>query len=415
MTGRRLLGIMPGLERISAVLDCLGDPERRLGATILIAGTNGKGAVAAFCHALSVAAGFKTALYTSPHLVSVGERMRVNDTQISAGELDESLDRVLRAEDDTGVTLTGFELVTAVAFEAFARHRPERTILEVGMGGRWDATNVIEPDVSVITPIGMDHVSYLGDTYEKIALEKAGILRAGSPYVVATMNPEAATAVATAGRSLGAQAWLEGREFRAARGPSGFDYESRFRTLSGLSLGLPGAFQAQNAATAITAVDLLDSGAAPHDAVAAGLANTRWPGRFDLRSVNGSPILFDGAHNPEGATALAQAFSDRFSGTTDVLLALKADKPAQSIVDALAPLARAFVITRAPDVESHNPEQIARLVPRHIDVHVEPDPACALSRLLSLSPVPGGIPKLCCGSLYLVGYCFKMLGLAPTE
>ena len=416
MVRRAALGIRPGLERILRVLDGLGSPQFALGRTLVVAGTNGKGSVAAFAHAILGSAGLRSAAYTSPHLVDICERVRLGDGTVAAAGFDEAGRRVLEEEETCGVALTGFEFVTAAAFLAIARHAPDCTVLEVGLGGRLDATNVTAPTATVITPLGLEHTSFLGNNLVSIAGEKLGIARRDVPCVLAEQPPEAAGFLLDACARRGIPAVLEGRDYSATGSPSAFNFRSEEFELRDARLALEGQFQVQNAGLAIAACRVLLASDAPlEEACRKGVAAASWPGRFDLRQMNGGSVLFDGAHNAVAAAALADAFSRRWEHRPAILVALKKDKDAAGVLGELLPLAGAFVFTGLPRSDAHAPADLARLVEGNCPVWVEPDPDAALRRLSSLSAARNGgdAPNVCCGSLFLVGYYLQRL--APPK
>jgi dihydrofolate synthase / folylpolyglutamate synthase len=415
MTQRRVLGIRPGLDRIKAVLEYLGNPQRSLGRVALIAGTNGKGSTASFVYSMLRAAGFRCALYTSPHLVAVDERIQLDGRSLPEEELKGALAAVVHAEHATGQKLTGFELLTAVAFRSFAAAKPDYTVLEVGLGGRLDATNVVEPAVSTVTPIGLDHCDFLGHTLSAIAMEKAGIFRSGTPAVVATGAPDVVDTLRQQAEAKTAPLHLEGAHFDGQLEGDLFTYAGPGRTLSKTPLGLAGAYQGQNAALAVATVDLLTQSRLEKEILSRGLADARWPGRFDLRYPGGTPVLFDGAHNREGIAALSIAFAARWPGKTDILLVVRDNRNIEDIVGPLLPLARRIIATEARGAGCHPPQQVVSAAPPGIEGIAADSSESALTMLLREPPSPSGIPKLCCGSLYLVGYCFESLRLNAQE
>lgn len=279
---------------------------RRIGGPVVhVAGTNGKGSVSAMVESVARSAGRTTGLFSSPHLMRYAERVRLSGEPLGDGEIVARLD-ALRA-DDTLPRLTFFEYSVLLALEAFRAHRPEVTVLEVGLGGRLDATNVVETTVSVITSIAADHTRILGASLAEIAGEKAGILRPGVPAVVGTREPEALAVIERRALELGAPLWRVGRELTMQDGADGLSLRAPGHALDGVRLGLAGAHQRLNAALAFGALcRLREQGVVlPDAAMREGLARVRWPGR--LEQVPGAPaLLFDCAHNPEGARALAE-------------------------------------------------------------------------------------------------------------
>jgi dihydrofolate synthase/folylpolyglutamate synthase len=400
------LGIKLGLERSRALLAALGEPQLRF-PSVLVAGTNGKGSTSALTAAMAAAAGYRTGLYTSPHLERVEERLRIGNETIAPGRFAELLaDLVALAERETGSPPTYFEAVTLAAFRWFAEERVDLAVVEVGLGGRLDATNLCEPILSLLTAIGFDHREYLGDTLAAIAREKAGILRAGKPALAWIDEPEAAASVRVAASEIGADLHFASEEVRIEEIQPEDWTGQRVRLATparryDLRLALLGAHQARNLGLAVRAAETLAKlGFARIDppAIAAGAAECRWPGRLEpLLLPDGRRVLLDAAHNTAGAAALA-AFLDRI-GPVDLLFGVLADKDYQDMLAVLAPRARHIVLAAPPNPRAKDPAELAPLLGDREDVIVEPDPARALERALAL----GGEILVVCGSIYLVG------------
>jgi len=401
---RGIQGIKLSLDRMRAVMNVLGHPERRMGRTVLIAGTNGKGSVAAFLAATLRSAGHKTALYTSPHLVSMTERLVFDGSPVTPAQLDDAALGVLQVEAALPGPLTGFELITASSFLCMAEERPQFAVVEVGLGGRLDATNVVNPEVSVITPLGMDHMRFLGPDLASITREKLGITRRGIPCVVSRQKPEAARIVREHCAAQESRVIEEGIDFHASGDPECWSYNGLHSRLSGGRLSLVGHYQVQNAAVAAAVAELLLDEASCPAALAQGLSTAVWPGRFDLRDAWGTPVVLDGGHNHPAIEALADAWARRYPHRPAVLYAAKEDKDVAAILPVLRRLSCRLLLTRPGRMPGHDPQALAALVP-DVPVEVIPDPAAAFRRLASL---PDG-PHLCCGSLFLVGYCLEML------
>ncbi len=414
MNRRGLQGIVPGLSRIQAVCAALGHPERRLGQVVHVAGTNGKGSVCAFLEAIGLASNRRTALFTSPHLVRVTERVRLNGQDISLLDLDRATRAVLAAEAETGVLLTGFELITAAGFQAMAEFQPAVSIVEVGMGGRLDATNVVVPTVTVITPVALDHMAYLGASLAAVAREKAGIIKAGVPCIIATQESAALAEIVSRAESLGSPLVRVDDEVVVAGSDRCWSARCQELRVGPVALGLAGTFQSRNAALSLrAAMALLGTDLSPLNA-AAGLAQARWPGRFQLVSLGGREIVLDGGHNPHGLTAFMTAFRDRYSHRPDVLFALKDDKDAAGMGALLADFAGWVVCTRAGESASVAPEHLAQHL-EGVPVVVEPDLDRALPLLVARK---GNNVAVCCGSLYLVGALLARMessGAQPTR
>ena len=360
-----LRNVKLGLEAIDAVCERLGRPQRRV-PSVLIAGTNGKGSTAATLASIGTAAGLATGLYTSPHLIDVTERIRIGPDDIAAGELDAALAEVFAAADAApAVPLTYFEAMTAAAFLSFAGRGLDLAILEVGLGGRLDATNVAPASVSVVTSIALDHMADLGDTLTAIAREKAGVFRRGRPALARAQAAEARQALAEAARAIGSQFHDAVEELRfpeEGTGPEG----SRFRletprAVYALTTPLPGVHQVRNAALAVRAAELLADGGARIDgrAIAEGVAAVRWPGRLERFRVRGKAVFLDGCHNPEGAAALA-GFLERSAVRGSLVFGAMADKDIEEIGRVLFPAVGAVCFVAPAGGRAAAPEELAR-------------------------------------------------------
>ncbi|HEX8984353.1 MAG TPA: folylpolyglutamate synthase/dihydrofolate synthase family protein, partial [Bryobacteraceae bacterium] len=356
-----------GLDRVGLLLEALGSPHRR-GEFVHVAGTNGKGSVAAMIESGLRTAGVRTGLYTSPHLEEPTERIRVAGEPVSREAFASAFDQVHAAAERliaSGALLahpTYFETVTAMGFLVFRDAGVDTTVLEVGLGGRLDATNVIQPRVAVITPVDFDHEAFLGKSLEAIASEKAGILKAGAKAVIAPQRPEAERTLAAAAAALGLDpvwtAHWKVSEVSLLPGGSCFrlrDPRSReFR----IDCPLAGEHQIPNAVAAAAALDAL--GLAP-DAIHEGIRRTRWPGR--LERIGGPPeFVLDGAHNPAGARALA-AYINRFFDDRRVWLIYGAmrDKAVEEMAAILFPLADEVIATAPEQARALRPETILEL------------------------------------------------------
>ena len=376
-----------GLERIRAVLDSLGRPQDRL-HVVHVAGTNGKGSVCAMLESALRADGRRTGLFTSPHLSEPTERIRIDGVPLSAERFAGAFNRIhatvetLVAGGAIDMHTTYFETVTAMALAVFAEESVDVVVLEVGLGGRLDATNVIVPDLAVITPVDFDHEAFLGKSLESIAGEKAGILKPGVPAVFARQRPEAERVLADSAASLGVpisrtEEWPVRELVLDARGSS-FKLD-RSLTVAARYLQircpLAGAHQVENAVTA--AVALLQLGVSK-SAIESGIANTRWPGR--LEHLSESPeIILDGAHNPAGARALA-AHIQRFYGDRRVRLIYGAmrDKAVAEISGILFPLAQQVIVTAPRQARALAPETM-RQISDHADLTTAPGIEAALA------------------------------------
>ncbi len=341
-------GIRPGLERITTLLSRLGHPEKAFKA-IHIAGTNGKGSTAAILESLLRHHGIKTGLYTSPHLVSVCERFMVAGRSISEERFAALCTRVRKALGELPATY--FELTTALAFLYFAEEGVELAIVECGLGGRLDATNVINPEVTVITNIGLDHQVYLGETIPQVAAEKAGIIKKGCPVVVGPVNPEAFEVIANRAQSLSAPLFQFDEDFRVIPSQGGFIYQGKYR-LSGLKLSLRGRFQTINLALALKTFELLREQGFPfhEETVRQGLRHVVWPGRYETFKLPRLVIL-DGAHNLDGIRALLESLHEDGIKRYHLLFAVSDEggtKPYFEMLRALLPEAERVFLCEPP-------------------------------------------------------------------
>jgi dihydrofolate synthase / folylpolyglutamate synthase len=398
-----------GLDRIRSVLAALGNPQDRC-RIVHVAGTNGKGSTSAMIEAALRAGGAKTGLFTSPHLSEPTERIRIDGAPIPAAEFAAAFDEVhsaverLLASGAIDLHTTYFETVTAMALLVFSR-RADRVVLEVGLGGRLDATNVVRPELCVITPIDFDHEQFLGRSVEAIAGEKAGILKPGVPAVFAAQRPEAAAVLDAKAADLAIPVvrtgdWnIEDLQLDA-RG-------SRFR-VHGLDLACPlaGEHQVQNAVTAVAALRSLGIG---DEAIREGIAATRWPGRLE-RIADDPEIVVDGAHNPAGARALA-AYLDRFYNDRRVVLIFGAmrDKAIDEIAEILFPRAAELILTAPRQARALAPDALRQAVD-HAHVRVAADIGEALAMARTGSPQDAVFVT---GSLFLVAEARDTIGFAP--
>ncbi|MDD2337970.1 MAG: bifunctional folylpolyglutamate synthase/dihydrofolate synthase [Geobacteraceae bacterium] len=397
--GLARFGMKPGLQRIRATLCALSDPQDAV-QTVHVAGTNGKGSTAAFLASILTAGGHKTGLFTSPHLVAFTERIRIDGTEISETEVVSLADRVLSVAPE-GTTF--FEIVTAMAYLFFAEQGVRAAVMEVGMGGRFDATNVASGILSIITPIALDHSQYLGDTISMIAREKAGVIKAGRPVVSSSQSPDAREVIRKHCIELKSPLYMQGNDFSATWENSGFVYSGLQWKLHALQPGIPGRYQAMNLATAICAAELLEQQgmSLTPDCVRTGAEQASWPGRMELFA--GPPrVLLDGAHNPAGAQALSEALADIPRRALILVAGVVGDKDANGILERLLPSADS-VITVCPSV------------PRGLTSHDLADHCRSLGhQAIEAGSVASGLETafnkaqpddliLVCGSLFVVG------------
>jgi dihydrofolate synthase/folylpolyglutamate synthase len=425
--GQELRGVKFDLANVSRLLEALGHPERCWNS-VHIAGTNGKGSVAAMMEAVLRTAGYRTGLYTSPHLVRVNERIRVAGEEISdadfasvCGDVLALVERLL-AERALPGHPSFFECLTATAFEHFRRAGCDIAVLETGMGGRLDATNVVRPLVSVITPVDFDHEAYLGYSLGQIAFEKAGIIKEGGVAIAAPQRPEAAAVIEQVARQRGARlvvaTEVQGPKSKV-QGHQPADLGLWTLDLGPLRVALPGRHQEENARLVVLAAEQLRrlglriSG----QALRQGLAGVRWPGRLEW--IQGRPrLLLDGAHNPAGARALRAYLEEvrsaecgvRSDPASNIVLLFGAmrDKAVAEMADLLFPLAAAVVLTRPPQKRAATTQVLAQLTGHlnHRIIECE-DPGAALAKARDLAG-PDGIVVVT-GSLYLVGSVRQLL------
>ena len=417
-----LLGLRPGtgirwgLDRIAAILGSVGDPHRAF-AAVHVAGTNGKGSVAALVASVLAERGHRVGLYTSPHLVDMRERILVGGAPVDELALAAAAERLAPAIAATGATF--FEGTTALAFLCFAEAGVEVAVVEVGLGGRLDATNVVEPLGAAVTGVAWDHADYLGDTLEAIAREKAGIWKRGVPASVGRIAPELEPVFREAAAARGAPLVLL-REWAAVAGAAtGLDgtrlrYASPARP-AGLWLHtpLPGMHQVWNAALAAMVCDRLPEPFRPEDAeLARGFAGVRWPGRLQVERMPDGVWVFDVAHNPAGVEALAASLAHLPLPRPLVLLvAILGDKPWREMLPPLLRVADDAVFTLAPSApEDRRWSPHAAAAACGVGVTVEPD----FERALARARARAGTGTVCVtGSCYTVGDAMRALG-CPT-
>ncbi len=414
-------GIKPGLEVIQALLDRLEHPERRY-LSLHIGGTNGKGSTAAMAASMLQAAGYRVGLYTSPHLMDFRERMLVSGTMISEERVAALTDRV-RAVCGAPREPTFFEFTTAMAFQHFADARIDVAVVEVGLGGRFDATNVLVPAATAITNVALDHQEYLGTTIGEIAFEKAGIIKSGVPVVVGRVSSEAAAVVARVAGERGAPLSRLPGDFKAAgESPAQFRYDGMEVSYDGLACPLAGRHQLDNAACALALLEVAAGRGLPvsEEAARKGLQAVRWGGR--LETVDSRPqIVLDGAHNPDAAAVVAEYVEDirrRRPGSRVVLvLGMMQDKDREGFLDQLLPHTDEVIVTQARVPRAASAQALdASLRARGRTAHVVPDPADAIGLARRLAAPDDLI--LVTGSLMLVGEIQAIVrgcGLSPLR
>ena len=380
--GRDILG----LERIAALLDLLGNPHHRLPPVFHVAGTNGKGSTCAFLRAALEAAGKTVHVYTSPHLVRFNERIRVAGRLIDDSALAPLLAEILDVAEAHDIGPSFFEATTAAAFLVFSRTHADACVIEVGLGGRLDATNVVTPVVCGIAQVGIDHQAFLGDTLVDIAGEKAGIAKRGVPLVCLTQAPEASARIEAVVTAAGAPLFLEGRDWQID--PS-------------LQPGLAGAHQLRNANRA---AQMLRASGVPDAAIRTGIATATWPARFQRLPTGpltqGGPVWIDGAHNSAAAQALAHELARH---PMHLIIGILANKDADGIMAALAPHALSLTFVAVPDHDSHDPATLAATWGGQATESLE----------AALAMRARGGATLIVGSLYLAGVALRLNDSLP--
>jgi len=392
------------LDRLRRLLEQLGHPEQRLPPIVHVAGTNGKGSTCAFLRAMGEAAGWRVHVYTSPHLVRFNERFRIAGRLVSDADLAETLERLEVV--NAGAPITVFEVITAAAFDLFARTPADLCVLEVGLGGRGDATNVITPAACAITSISMDHRDLLGDTIEAIAAEKAGIVKPGIPVVTGVQAPEVLQVLDAAAARVGTRLLARGRDWDIAEAPSGLRFTDGAGAVNLPRPSLPGAHQVDNAGVAVAALRAAFS--VPETAYA-GLARAEWPARLErLRGrlaallPPGWELWLDGGHNPGAGIALADTLRDWTDRPLHLVVGMKQSKDAAEFLRPLLPLAAGLWAVQEP--HQHLALPVADIVAASGGV-ARPGPTVA-EALAQLPPDPPG-RVLICGSLYLAGEVLK--------
>lgn len=401
LRGLQRTGIVPGLERIRPLLARLGHPERRF-ASVLITGTNGKGSTAAFLEAILRARGYRTGLFTSPHLCNVRERVRVSGRALAA-ERFEAYGIEVRASMDPRDPATFFEALTAIGFLAFAREGVEVAVVEVGMGGRYDSTNVLDPVVSILTNVSVDHQRFLGNTVEAIAAEKVDVARPGRVLVTGASDALYERVVGPALARIGATAVRLHRDIHVRRDDGRIDWRGCRLALDGARLSLHGTFQADNAALALAAAEALADAGFPVDSASmrTGLSRTWWPGRFQ-KVASRPTVILDGAHNPGAAERLCETLIAYPQARPLVLVhATRPDKDFRALLARLLPLCDHCVETTAPGL--CDPEAVAGVAREVSACPVEVQPDLGRAMALARRRAGEGGTVLVTGSLYLVG------------
>ena len=404
----RRAGIRLRLSHTRALLKKLGDPHTKF-RSVLVGGTNGKGSVCAFISSVLMEAGFKTGLYTSPHLIDFTERFIVDGEQIGKSKLASLFEQLVPVVDEMGLDSSlgepsFFEVVTAMAFKYFAEENVDFAVVEVGLGGRLDATNVLTPEVSAITNIGLDHTELLGDNLDEIAREKAGIIKEGTHLVTAETKIEAKQVIKDDCMEKGARMHTIGEGIILSKtGPQTFDLEG-IRTHRNLSLGLNGGFQQTNAAIAVTVLDALNEKGIEisFQAIRLGLQKVTWPGRYE--KIPGKPeVILDCAHNPAGAKTLVDSLRQDYGNKKHVFMLGVSDyKDVDGIITELSPLMADAVVAASTHPHAMKPVELARkLKICGVTAHTAGTIPEALGKARELSGENGLI--VVAGSIFFVG------------
>lgn len=393
--------VKPGLERIQKILQELRNPEQRVPG-IIVAGTNGKGSVATSIAEVLCSAGYKTGLYTSPHLVSLNERIRIDGVKIKEKELSDYIDHVRRACEKSAIEPSYFEVLTACAYLYFSDNKNDFNVLEVGLGGRWDATNVIKPLVSVITNISADHTEYLGDTIAEIAAEKACIIKPGTPVVTGTRG-EALEVIRNEAHKHSSELYISGIDFKLAyTKDKGLYYIGSIWNIDNMSSNLRGLYQHENLALAIKALEnLTESGhiKLEEEILREGLSHIDWEGRFQVVREN-PPLILDSAHNPGAAKALVSSLGDSYPGVKfTFLIGMLGDKDHNAFIEQISQIATKVIITKTPSERSADTRNLCDSAGKHINNAVIIEDYKEAYRELINSSAPG----CATGSLYLIG------------
>ena len=395
----------PGLERIRTLCDALGNPEKNL-KFIHVAGTNGKGSTSCMLASILKRAGYRTGLYTSPYIYRFNERMQIDGCEIEDDTLAELVGEISKIAETMEDKPTEFELISAVAFEYFKRERCDIVVLEVGMGGRFDSTNIIEnPLLSIITGISLDHVAFLGDTVEKIAFEKAGIIKKGRPIIFGGDHEGALGVIRERAEALSSPFYTVDHSLIKDAVYSLVGTHFSFGEWRDVSISLLGAYQPKNASLVLKSVEILRENGLKIDtgAVYDGIKEAKWRARFEILSENPT-VIFDGAHNAEGISAAVESIKEYYpTGHVAVMSGVLADKDYRAIAKSISEVAAsAFTIT--PD----NPRALsAKEYTEVLSEHGVSAVACesvedALERGIAYAR-ESGVPLFCLGSLYTYG------------
>jgi dihydrofolate synthase/folylpolyglutamate synthase len=397
------------LERMDHALALLGNPHLRLRA-IHIAGTKGKGSVAAMLDAVFRAAGFRCGLYTKPHLVNLTERTRIDGAEMGAPMMLEYIERLRYIYERAGLALTFFEFTVALMFLYFAEAGVDIAVIETGLGGRLDSTNVVQPLLSVITPIGFDHMDRLGYTIPAIAAEKGGIIKPGTPVVIGARDPEARVTLTSIASQRSSPVFMIDREFRyTTHAPAHrFDYHGLGLELENLETALAGQFQHENGAIALAALELMrgQGSAINENAIRRGLAEVSWPGRFD-RVWQQPLVILDCAHNELAVEALLQTIDLELGPEVRPRLVFGCleDKQWRRMAEMLGPRMQSVIVTRATPKRPLAPEILLPQFSRWAPTSIVHEPLDAIDRAMAQAAANDVV--LVTGSVYVVGEVYK--------
>jgi dihydrofolate synthase / folylpolyglutamate synthase len=399
------------LERVAEALRLCGSPQQRF-AAIHVAGTNGKGSTATFLHSILRTAGYRVGLFTSPHLIDFCERIRLGSRWITEQEVVDGVAEMRAVVEPARIQLTPFEMMTVLAFQAFARTNMEIAVVEVGLGGRLDSTNVLLPLVSVITSIGLDHQAYLGNTEQEIACEKGGIIKPTIPVVIGQISPESREVLLRIAAERGSPAYLFDREFAVHETPPDKTaYSGPHWRIPHLQLGLRGQFQYRNAATALAALELIQSTwLVSVEQTEQGLRTAYWPGRVEV--ISQSPlVILDGAHNPQALETLQAELPALVGGKrVKLLFAVMRDKDWRAMIPMLTQFVSEVVVTRVHQARAEDPELLRAAFAPFCPVRIVADAAEACQQLVASAQPDEAI--VVAGSLFLVGEVYPLF--SPT-
>jgi len=402
--GLEFFGIKLGLENIRNLMNAAGNPQDSL-TTIHVAGTNGKGSTLAFLDSILQESGYRTGRFTSPHLIEVNERFLLDSIPIN----DETLDRIIlqykTLAEKNDLSPTFFEINTAIAFQYFADEKVNIALIETGLGGRFDSTNIIKPFACAITHIGLDHMQFLGNTLGEIAFEKAGIIKMNTPVVVGPIDEEAMVPIARKATEENAPVWAptDGYSFSTSKNGT-FSYESQGTLLTDVTLSMPGVFQPANAAIA-TALALqlkVDFPKITTATIRKGLETATWPGRMEVIPQK-PPIIMDAAHNLEAMEALEQSLESRCV----VVLGLSNDKPGRAMIESILPKSEVLILTQFDGHRAYDTDTLSKEM-GSTPHETMPELELALGRGLEMAKEKD-IPLLITGSLFTIGQARKIL------